>query len=1516
MTTSDFGAYRVYYARGTTVTAADSVWTTAKDANLANLSAAGTSVRGLVASDTYTFAVVWRDAMGNESPLSNTLSCLTNAMQPADDPASDGRNIAHRLDGTEALQDTDITITMWLTSPPTAAGSAAVYYDVGGYPDGPGTGNTDERRVALIDSADGDPHTWTAVIPGDDAEVVDGALVRYVGVADGFVLTNGGLPYAFRVDSTPPAAAGNPLLIDNGTLITVVWTPVTAADFSAYRIYCNTVWPARAGSVWDSAADAALGAAVTSGTTLTGRNAASNYYVNIATVDAVGNEQLLSNDLILYRQVPGAATAMTYLQGNAAGSGEVYAGESRVLAVTVTDSKGLPVTGETVRFALTAGNGIFNDSTAVQVASGLDGVARATLVTGSDPTVTAVVRASAGNLSPVDFSVQTTQRAPAALALTVPAVMTTDDTILVTVTALTVTGVKDDAWQGRVTLTATEGGATAGTLTGLGTITLVHGVGSWQLHNREAEQVTLTARSLTLTPVTASAGMAVRAGAAATLILTPPATATAGGTMTVTVRVADAAGNLRSTDTTTTVQVTVDGNAYAAAAGAQRVANGSVQVNVNDLVAETVTVRATSAGLPAVTAAMTVLPAAAVKAVAPAWVSAATGSTVALAVEIRDAYGNRSASDNGRTVTLGVSGTAQVLAATTTVAGVARFVLTDSFAGDVTLTPVAAGLATVTGVAHFYSGTDTMSTAVAVYAPTATLAATAGDTLAVVLQVVDGYNQPDATASGRELTVSGGSIPLRVITTGGIATLNLCETRAATLLLTVTTPGLRSCTLTVLVQPAAPERVRVVGETTVACNQAAALQLALVDAFGNVLDDDVSLADLEAGRGTVGNTGALINGMRTLTVITPQSGLLPVVPVIGNLRGETLNLTVQSGAAAVVTVQLADTALLGETLPLVLEVRDAAGNCVATDNGRAITLLISGKGMSPAQTEAQYTANGKVVTTLSATGTGVVRVYPIADGLTAMADTVVFSVPVAVLPARVAAVAGAGIASIDDTVTVTVTVYDATSAVLTADQSTAVRLMVTGGARVVENQPLTVVNGVARFHLTTDTVGVVQMTPVADGLSAGTAAVIFAAGVPVRVRVTGAVGAMTGSTAALAVQIEDRMGNIPNGAWPVALAATGSAQVTASVTTAAGRASAAVTDAVAETVSVIPTVAGLTGVPHLLCFAASTPQRLALTLPATATCGGTLPVTVRLFDGLGNAVAGAGTVRFMVTAGTVTPDSVVLAGTSLTANLTLSAAGPLQVNAQWQALTDTQAVLMVVPPQTGATLAPATDVTVTLPAGVINDSCYVVARTGAAAAAGLNLGGVVGDPLELFLIDAANSDTVTGNFPALVTVEVAYDDADQNGVVDGTAVAESTLQLYRWESNAWAVVADGGRNAADAARNVVVADLRHFSQYAIRVSTDTGAVGGEIVAYPNPWKSTYASRRIVFANVPTGVPVRLRIFTINGEKVADQELTLGVNQRLEWDLCNDSGKEVASGIYVYVLTCNGVEKISKLAIIR
>ncbi len=161
----------------------------------------------------------------------------------------------------------------------------------------------------------------------------------------------------FRIDGAAPPAVGNRLTIDNGGMVTVMWTPVSAPDFAGYRIYRNTVWPARDGVRRDKAVDATLGLVLTSGTTLNGLDPAQNYYLNIVTVDAVGNERPLANDIILYRRAPGAAATVTYLQGNATGSGEVYAGESWPLAVRLTDATGLPAPGENVTFTVTAGAG-------------------------------------------------------------------------------------------------------------------------------------------------------------------------------------------------------------------------------------------------------------------------------------------------------------------------------------------------------------------------------------------------------------------------------------------------------------------------------------------------------------------------------------------------------------------------------------------------------------------------------------------------------------------------------------------------------------------------------------------------------------------------------------------------------------------------------------------------------------------------------------------------------------------------------------------------------------------------------------------------------------------------------------------------------------------------------------------------------------------------------------------------------------------------------------------------------
>jgi len=73
----------------------------------------------------------------------------------------------------------------------------------------------------------------------------------------------------------------------------------------------------------------------------------------------------------------------------------------------------------------------------------------------------------------------------------------------------------------------------------------------------------------------------------------------------------------------------------------------------------------------------------------------------------------------------------------------------------------------------------------------------------------------------------------------------------------------------------------------------------------------------------------------------------------------------------------------------------------------------------------------------------------------------------------------------------------------------------------------------------------------------------------------------------------------------------------------------------------------------------------------------------------------------------------------------------------------------------------------------------------------------------------------------------------------------------------------------------------------------------QVKVYPNPWrKDKHASHpSITFANLPIGTTVKL--FTVSGHKVKAIGETGG---QVSWDLTNDSGDKVASGIYVYLIT--------------
>jgi ligand-binding sensor domain-containing protein len=78
------------------------------------------------------------------------------------------------------------------------------------------------------------------------------------------------------------------------------------------------------------------------------------------------------------------------------------------------------------------------------------------------------------------------------------------------------------------------------------------------------------------------------------------------------------------------------------------------------------------------------------------------------------------------------------------------------------------------------------------------------------------------------------------------------------------------------------------------------------------------------------------------------------------------------------------------------------------------------------------------------------------------------------------------------------------------------------------------------------------------------------------------------------------------------------------------------------------------------------------------------------------------------------------------------------------------------------------------------------------------------------------------------------------------------------------------------------------------------------IAYPNPLLPQHP-RRVVFTHVPLGA--RIRIYSLSGRLLS--ELNSAV-----WDVKDDTGQDVASGIYLYQIIYENTAKVGKLAIVK
>ncbi len=87
----------------------------------------------------------------------------------------------------------------------------------------------------------------------------------------------------------------------------------------------------------------------------------------------------------------------------------------------------------------------------------------------------------------------------------------------------------------------------------------------------------------------------------------------------------------------------------------------------------------------------------------------------------------------------------------------------------------------------------------------------------------------------------------------------------------------------------------------------------------------------------------------------------------------------------------------------------------------------------------------------------------------------------------------------------------------------------------------------------------------------------------------------------------------------------------------------------------------------------------------------------------------------------------------------------------------------------------------------------------------------------------------------------------------------------------------------------------------------------EIIVYPNPFKRSNSENKIRFGNVPRGCLIF--IYTTSGQRVAKLEQK-DFDGGLDWNLSNEFGKQVGSGVYIYNAQISGKQKTGKFLILK
>ena len=86
-----------------------------------------------------------------------------------------------------------------------------------------------------------------------------------------------------------------------------------------------------------------------------------------------------------------------------------------------------------------------------------------------------------------------------------------------------------------------------------------------------------------------------------------------------------------------------------------------------------------------------------------------------------------------------------------------------------------------------------------------------------------------------------------------------------------------------------------------------------------------------------------------------------------------------------------------------------------------------------------------------------------------------------------------------------------------------------------------------------------------------------------------------------------------------------------------------------------------------------------------------------------------------------------------------------------------------------------------------------------------------------------------------------------------------------------------------------------------------------IFAYPNPYRSDSGQDFVTIAGLTS--EAKVRIMDISGRIIRTLEETDG-NGGVNWDLKDESGSQVSSGVYIFFAVGEGKKRSGKLAVVR